>query len=201
MKFPFGKHKHRPSGVIQVKLREVAQLFNSMDPAPFIEKDLDDDAWSFIEGRASDFPTATPLLLVIHLAKAPGDPRAQQTVEAAIQNFFRNRARQAKRDLNQLLRDGRTSLAVGGAFLALCLAAARLVQRLWPEAGMTPWAAEGLTIGGWVAMWRPLEIHLYGWWPLLRRLRILFKLSRIRVRIRVRPPGRGAGEPAVAEGI
>jgi hypothetical protein len=29
-------------------------------------------------------------------------------------------------------------------------------------------------IGGWVAMWRPMEIFLYDWWPLRRqRLRYL----------------------------
>ena len=26
---------------------------------------------------------------------------------------------------------------------------------------------EGLTITGWVAMWRPLEVLLYDWWPLI----------------------------------
>ena len=30
--------------IIRLKLRDMKQLFNSMDPSPFIEKDLDDDA-------------------------------------------------------------------------------------------------------------------------------------------------------------
>ncbi len=25
---------------------------------------------------------------------------------------------------------------------------------------------EGLLIGGWVAMWRPLEVCQYDWWPI-----------------------------------
>jgi hypothetical protein len=33
---------------ISLNLRDVNQLFNSMDPSPFIEKDLDDDAEEFI---------------------------------------------------------------------------------------------------------------------------------------------------------
>ena len=32
-------------------------------------------------------------------------------------------------------------------------------------------ARESLTIGGWVAMWRPMEIFLYSWWPILRERR------------------------------
>jgi len=42
---------------------------------------------------------------------------------------------------------------------------------------------EGLTICGWVAMWKPLEIYLYDWWPLLEERRRFDRLSRMRVRI------------------
>ena len=45
---------------------------------------------------------------------------------------------------------------------------------------------EGLIIAGWVAMWRPMEIFLYEWWPLLRKGRLYEKLSRMRVDVRKR---------------
>jgi hypothetical protein len=45
---------------------------------------------------------------------------------------------------------------------------------------------EGLIIAGWVAMWRPMEIFLYEWWPLLRRGRLYEKLSQMRVVVRKR---------------
>ena len=41
---------------IELRLREVAQLFNSMDPTPFHHKDLDPDAEEFIESWALEFP-------------------------------------------------------------------------------------------------------------------------------------------------
>jgi hypothetical protein len=43
-----------------------------------------------------------------------------------------------------------------------------------------------MTIAGWVALWRPLEIYLYEWWPLRRRGQILDKLSRMAVEVRKR---------------
>jgi len=46
---------------------------------------------------------------------------------------------------------------------------------------------EGLTIAGWVAMWRPLQIYLYEWWPLRDERRILERLGRMRVHL-VLPP-------------
>jgi hypothetical protein len=45
---------------------------------------------------------------------------------------------------------------------------------------------EGLIIAGWVAMWRPMEIFLYEWWPLLRKGRLYQKLSRMHVEVRKR---------------
>jgi hypothetical protein len=32
--------------------------------------------------------------------------------------------------------------------------------------GMAGVASESLFIGGWVAMWPPLEVFLYDWWPI-----------------------------------
>jgi hypothetical protein len=40
---------------------------------------------------------------------------------------------------------------------------------------------ESFTIGGWVAMWRPLEIYLYDWWPLRDEWRLLERLARMKV--------------------
>ena len=34
-----------------------------------------------------------------------------------------------------------------------------------------------------VAMWRPMQIYLYDWWPLLRRSRIYAKLSHMPVEV------------------
>jgi hypothetical protein len=31
---------------------------------------------------------------------------------------------------------------------------------------------QGLTIVGWVSLWRPVEIFLYEWWPLWRDVRL-----------------------------
>jgi hypothetical protein len=46
---------------------------------------------------------------------------------------------------------------------------------------------ESLLIGAWVAMWRPLEVFLYDWWPIRADTRLLDKLSVMPVRITFRP--------------
>jgi hypothetical protein len=42
---------------------------------------------------------------------------------------------------------------------------------------------ESLTIVGWVAMWRPMQIFLYDWWPLARRRRLYVSLSHAQVHV------------------
>jgi hypothetical protein len=44
-------------------------------------------------------------------------------------------------------------------------------------------AREGLTIIGWVAMWKPLEIYLYRWWPLLALRKLYQRLSHMPVEV------------------
>ena len=56
-----------PHHRIEISLREAGQLFNSMDPSPFHEKDLDHDAEEFIESRVSEYHREEPVSLVIHL--------------------------------------------------------------------------------------------------------------------------------------
>jgi hypothetical protein len=42
------------SEIIEVRVAELSQLFNSMDPSPFHDKDLDDDAEEFIVSWAKE---------------------------------------------------------------------------------------------------------------------------------------------------
>jgi len=37
---------------------------------------------------------------------------------------------------------------------------------------------------GWVAMWKPLEILLYDWWPVLRDIRLYRRISELPVEVR-----------------
>jgi hypothetical protein len=42
---------------------------------------------------------------------------------------------------------------------------------------------ETLAIGGWVSMWRPLEIFLYDWWPIREEARHSDRLAAMPVRL------------------
>ena len=170
-----------PDTVIMLRLRELAQLFNSMDPSPFMERDLDADAEEFITSWARELPSHGDLELVIQLAvPSPADFLAD--VEDAVRRYFAARATIKRLEFSQLMRRGRLSLGVGFIFLVLCLSLGQFVAQSASGAAAQI-IEEGLTICGWVAMWRPLEIYLYDWWPLFEEQRRLNLLAGIRVRI------------------
>ena len=166
---------------IELRLNELSQLFNSMDPTPFHHKDLDRDAEEFIESWALEFPQASHFHITVHLAQMPPeDPTA--LVTEAIRNYFTYKAGLSRRMVTVLLREGRMSLLIGVAFLSACLLVADLLAPLEGRP-LVKVVRESLTIGGWVAMWRPMQIFLYEWWPLMRRHRIYHNLGLAQVRV------------------
>jgi hypothetical protein len=178
----FAKTKHPPHK-IELNLRGISQLFNTMDPAPFPEKDLDGDAEEFILSWVGEFPLNEPVSLVVHLAEIPSNENPQQIVEQGVHHYFAYRARLNRMELRRLLSDGQKSLFIGLGFLSLCLMAG---HEIGGDVSGTfrSIVRESLTIAGWVAMWRPMQIYLYDWWPVRRRGRLYRKLARMRVDVR-----------------
>src|SRR6267378_989071 len=167
---------------IEVNLEDLEQFFNTMDPSPFHEKDLDGDLEEFIVSWATEYPLHEPLRLVVYLQNRPPGADAQKVIERAVHNYFAYKTALNQREFKLLLREGRLSLAIGLLFLTLCLSGGQLANRLQiPGASIVE---TSLTIAGWVAMWHPMDVFLYGWWPLRRAGKVYRKLSAIPVEVR-----------------
>ncbi len=172
------------SRVIEVRVAELRQLFNAIDPSPFHERDLDPRAEEFIVGWATDLPDDAALALLVHLDRSPGRPDEAAILRDAIHEFFGQRAAVTRRRLRELLRRGRVSLVIALAFLAVSVAAGDLLAAYAPESRVAGILREGFLIGGWVAMWRPIEVFLYDWWPIRAEARHCDRLAAMPVRIR-----------------
>src|SRR5215510_6340160 len=164
---------------IEIRLSQPQQLFNSLDPSPFHERDLDEDAEQYIVDSADEYPLDQPLTLVVYLPAAQA-PSIVPDLATGIHHYFAYRADETRRRLRIFFREGRIALVVGVTFLFLCIALRQLI--LMAATGLVVQIAdEGLYIVGWVAMWRPLEIFLYDWRPIRRRQRLFAKLAEIPV--------------------
>jgi hypothetical protein len=166
--------------LVEIRLRELRQLFHQLDPAPFREKDLDPAAETYIVEAVREIGQRHPCRLVVHLPAAERDSEDARTLPVAVSHYFECRAQQARIELRQLLRRGVASLAIGLAFMFACLS----LRRSLAGSGMNETLTEGLLIIGWVALWRPVEIFLYDWWPIRRQQRRFEAIARMPVEVR-----------------
>lgn len=162
---------------IEIRVDDITQLFNTLDPFPFRERDLDREAEDFIVGWARELPRDKALRIVIHLPKRETETKRAGQLEDALTRYFGYRADMVGHDLNELFRVGRLSLAIGLTVLVACTLARALLHDVIGNAGLAGLFSEGLLILGWVANWRPLEIFLYDWWPLRRRRNLYRRLA------------------------
>jgi len=164
-------------------LANANQLFNTMDPSPFHERDLDHDAEEFIVSWAREQSPEVALRLRIVLKQSADDTVARM-VQESVKHYFEYRAQNSRREVKELMREGRTSLLIGLVFLGLMLA----IRSCLPETGMwSDWLREGLIISGWVALWKPIDIHLYRWWPIRRLRRLQDRLAACPVEVAFEP--------------
>ena len=160
------------------------RLYRSLDLSPMQNKDLNSEVEEFIVGSAQEHPLDEPLTLRIRLKNWPSrDP--SEVIRQSIQNYFAYRASMNHLEFRRLMKRGRSSLLIGLLFLGACLATSKLL--FGSEGTWASFARESLTIAGWVAMWRPMEIYLYDLWPLRNRGRIYKKLSQLPVEVVQKP--------------
>ena len=166
---------------VELRLDRISRLYNSLDPAPFHEKELEAAADEYIVGSAEDVG-GRPFRLVIMLPEDElARPEAAQ-IPASIRNHFALRERNEHRRLRAEWHRGRISLVIGLGFLILCLFVRELLNT--SESAVSRILAEGLLIVGWVAMWGPLDVFLYGWWPIAGRRRLYGALTLLDVELR-----------------
>ena len=160
---------------IDLNVRHSRQLFDGRDPAPFRERNLDDDAVDYLLAAAQDIPRTDPLTIVVTIAEEPEPRLAPDAIVEAVAGHFRYELQRLERRLREHVRRGQMFLGVGLAVLVVFLTLAELTVSL-PAGHPREILREGLVIAGWVAMWRPLDVLLYDWWPLVDERRLITRV-------------------------
>ena len=169
---------------IAVRARTIGSLFNSFDPSPFREKDIDAEVEAFLVGWVRELPKSAPFTIAVYLPQEElAKPRAAIIAEA-FAHYFGYRAEVAEQELRELFRVGRRFLAIGVAVLIACLVTSQLVARFVPYPVVARVLEESLIIVGWVANWRPIEIYLYDWLPIRRRIKLYRRIAAAKVEVK-----------------
>ena len=91
---------------------------------------------------------------------------------------------------------GRYSLLAALLFLGPIIVIAESAAQMVTTERYAALIENSLVIGAWVALWRPIEIFLYDWWPLRSEARLFDRLSQIDVST-VHVPGGGVAATKV----
>lgn len=176
-------NKERDTILIEIKLKHLRQLFNTYDPSPFFEKDLDDDAVHYIVSTVKEFPLKQKQKLVLyfpHFLKKKINPLH---IQNAISHFFKYQNFLARRNLRAKLREARTEFFIAFVFLFIALAASESIVYYF-EGLISRLLAEGIIITAWVGMWRPLDAILFEWLPIRKDALIYDKIAHMDVDVR-----------------
>lgn len=177
---------------IDLKVRHSHQLFDTRDPAPFRERDLDAHAVDYIVAAAQEIPRKQPIAVAVTISEESQPPLMPDLIAEAMRHHFRYEGDQVERRLREHVRRGQMFLGIGLTVLVAFLTLAQLTSSL-PPGHLREILREGLVITGWVAMWRPLEALLYDWWPLIDERRQVRRILAAPVSIRYEGHG---GTPA-----
>jgi hypothetical protein len=128
-----GTYPTAAANAVEIRVKKIAQLFHSLDPFPFREKDLDNDVEEFIVGWARELPPDKPLRIVIHLPETEASTSEAHELGAAFAQYFDYRARVIALDLNELFRVGRRAMAIGLTVLSFSVITGQTAVNLAPD--------------------------------------------------------------------
>jgi hypothetical protein len=168
--------------LIEITLSSVMQLFNSFDPAPFHEKELDSAAEHYIVDTVKDFPQKTRFKLIIYLPPEIALTDQAMKITPAIHNHFQYKMLVAERKFRSHFRHGRTTLLIGLSFLTIALLARQLASAMENHL-IAQIFADALLIIGWAAMWEPITVLLYELWPIIQLKKTYEKISTMEIDI------------------
>jgi hypothetical protein len=171
------------SGTIEVYVRELDQFFYSFDPSPFHEKSLNPDAHEYIVSTAKELSGRAPTALVVYLSRPVGLPDEAKILRDAIRAYFARRAELMRAELTRVRRRELVNLGIGLTLLVTSVLTGELLVRHMGRGPLATVLRESLLIGGWVAMWRPVDFFLYELWARRNELRVYERLASVAVRI------------------
>ena len=164
---------------IDLTARDFRQLYDSRDPSPFHERDLDEDLVHYLVMSCEEIKHEEPLKIVVNSPQLLSETEQLNDFILAFHQYFEHELWATKNELHNLFRQGRVSLLFGLLFLMICVFGA--IRFVGDVNVFNRVIHEGLIIMGWVALWKPINIFLYEWWPYRRKMRVYKRLSEVKI--------------------
>lgn len=169
--------------IVEVAINDFRQLFNERDPAPFRNRDLDEDFASYVVGSVQEFPLKTAMKLRIIVDHEIDFSLDRNIISDSIKSYFFYESKRVQAHRRKQKRISRFFLLIGFLTLFFCLGTVQFLYLKQHDSTVIDIIREGLVIIGWVAMWRPIESILYDWFPLYEEQKYFDKIADLPIEI------------------
>jgi hypothetical protein len=165
---------------IKLQLQNINELLRSPG-STYRKRTLKADAEEFIVEEAEAYPRKAELNLKIYLALS--EVKHKDDIAPAIHNHFLYRRTQSKKKYKRIFQYGWRTLFIALGLLALIYFFTQITLHLMPHNRLVLFFRESFIILGWVALWRPLELLLYDWYPIKSNIRLYNRLEQSNVEV------------------
>lgn len=178
-------HKSRHlNGIISFKIVSLDDVFDPRDSDTLLERRLDPDWLDYIFNAVEEKHKRVPIHLSLRISKETLGSHSPSHVIDSIKRELRESYLSAGRKLRENFRVGRITLTIGLLVLAFFEFLSIAVYNMAPS-DLTRILSEGFLVFGWVALWRPVEILLYDWWPIADARRDIKRLLQGTITLKV----------------
>lgn len=158
-----------------MNVRWVDDVFDARDAAPLRDRALHPEFLAYVMSAMDERGGRAPVNLALVVDKRLRlDARGRKELAAHVRAQLVRQRAQLRVRLSENFRAGRVTLLLGLVVLSVFVALSHAAGQSTNDLAQT--FQEGFLIIGTVALWRPVEILLYEWWPVAVDHR---KLSRL----------------------
>jgi hypothetical protein len=165
---------------IKLQLLNIDELLRSPGSL-YRKRTLKADAEEFIVEEAEAISRKAAINIKVHLAFS--EIKYKDDIAPAIHRHFCYRREQSQKKYKRILQYGWRILFIALGLLAVIFSLTEIAIRFMPDNRIVLFIRESFIIFGWVALWRPLDLLLYDWYPVKTDINLYYRLEHSNVQV------------------
>lgn len=165
---------------IKLQLLNINELLRS-PVSLYRKRTLKTDAEEFIVEEAEALPRKAVINMKVHLALS--EVKHKDDIAPAIHRHFCYRREQSQKEFKRIFQYGWRILFIALGLLGVIYSLTEFTLHLIPDNRFVLFIRESFIILGWVALWRPLELLLYDWYPVKTDINLYYRLEHSNVQV------------------
>ena len=165
---------------IKLQLLSINELLR-LPVSIYLKSALTTDAEEFIVEEAEALPGKIAINIKVNLAKS--EFKHKDDIAPAIRRHFCYRKEQSQKEYKRIFKYGWRILFIALALLAVIFSITEIAFYYMPDNKPVLFIHESFIILSWVALWRPLELLLYEWYPVKTDINLYSRLEHSNVQV------------------